>query len=117
MTPEDRLQITVAEFLDRALPADAVWFHVANQRKTSPRQGAKLKRMGVKPGVPDLCIIWRGRPIFIELKAGKGRVSVKQAELMASLTLAGAVVTVCRSLDEVSEFLAGVMPMRAKVAA
>ena len=66
----------------------------------------------------DLVGFVNGLPlIFIELKAGKGRASVNQVGMMAALTLAGAAVTVCRSLDEVSEFLAGIMPMRAKVSA
>lgn len=117
MTPEDRLQITVAAFLDRALPVGAVYFHIANQRQTSVRMGAKLKRMGVKAGMPDLCIIWKGRAIFIELKVGRRGASGVQQDMLTDLTLAGAVVDVCRSLDEVAEFLAGIMPMRGGVGA
>ena len=100
-----------------SLPVGAVWFHIANQRQTSVRVGAKLKRMGVKAGMPDLCIVWRGRPIFIELKTLKGRLSVNQIGMMAALTVAGAVVVTCRSVDEVSEFLAGAIGMKGRLAA
>lgn len=117
MTPEDRLQISVAGYLDLALPVGAVWFHIANQRQTSARMGAKLKRMGVKPGVPDICVIWRGRVIFIELKTPTGRVSPAQKDMARWLTLAGAVVVTCRSVDEVSDFLAGIIGMKGRVAA
>ena len=117
MTPEDRLQISVAGYLDLALPAGAAWFHVANQRQTSARMGAKLKRMGVKPGVPDICIIWRGRSIFIELKTPKGRTSPAQEAVMSALTMAGAVVNVCRSLEDVQGFLATIIPLKGRLAA
>ena len=117
MTPEDRLQISVAGYLDLALPVGAVWFHIANQRQTSARMGAKLKRMGVKPGVPDICIIWRGRSIFIELKTPKGRTSPAQEAVMSALTMAGAVVNVCRSLEDVQGFLATIIPLKGRLAA
>lgn len=125
MNAEDRLQISVAGYLDLALPSDAVWFHIANQRQTSARMGAKLKRMGVKPGVPDICIVWRGRAIFIELKRAAdpirktraGRLSDEQRDMARALTLAGAVVVTCRSVDEVSDFLAGAIDMKGRVAA
>jgi hypothetical protein len=117
MTPEDRLQIAVARFLDVSLPVGAVWFHIANQRQTSVRVGAKLKRMGVKPGIPDLCIVWRGRVIFIELKSEGGRVKSTQSDMLSALTMAGAVVNVCRSLEDVQGFLATIIPLKGRLAA
>lgn len=117
MTAEDRLQITVADYLDRCLPNDAVYFAIPNGGSRNKIEAAKLKRMGVRAGVPDLCIIWRRRAIFIELKTAKGRVSPEQNHRMEMLTIAGAVVTVCRSLDEVADFLGQIMPMRGKVGA
>lgn len=117
MTPEDRLQISVAGYLDLALPVGAVYFHIPNGGSRHVREAAKLKRMGVKPGVPDICIVWRGRSIFIELKTPTGRVSPVQRDMAQALTLAGAVVVTCRSVDEVSEFLAGVIGMKGRIAA
>ena len=117
MKAEDRLQIAVAEYLDLALPSDALWFHPANGGSRNVREAAKLKRMGVKPGVPDICIVWRGRAIFIELKTATGRMSNVQTEMARALILAGAVFTVCRSVDEVSDFLAGAVNMKGRVAA
>ena len=118
MTPEDRLQISVARFLDVALPDGAVFFHVANERKTvSPQEGARLKQKGVKPGVPDICIVYRARVIFIELKTKDGRVRSSQSEMMSALTMAGAVVNVCRSLEDVQGFLATIIPLKGRLAA
>lgn len=125
MNAEDRLQISVAGYLDLALPAGAVYFHIPNGGSRHVREAAKLKRMGVKAGIPDLCIIWRRRAIFIELKRAAdpirktraGRLSDEQTAMAQALTLAGAVVTVCRSRDEVADFLGCLMPMRGRVMA
>jgi len=117
MTPEDRLQISVARFLDVALPDGAVWFAVPNGGSRDVREAAKLKAMGVKSGIPDLCIVYRARVIFIELKAKDGRVRSSQSEMMSALTMAGAVVNVCRSLDDVQGFLATIIPLKGRLAA
>ena len=110
-----QIQGAVAEFLDRALPSDAAWFHPPNGGHRHPVVAAKLKAQGVKPGVPDVVIIWRGRAIFIELKAHKGSLSDAQKAMQTRLVLSGAVVfDIARSLDEVEGFLRGVgIPLHA----
>ena len=103
--PEQSLQIAVASLLDVALPKDASWFHIPNSAKRGVVEGAMMKAMGTKAGMPDICIVWRGRAIFIELKAGKTPVTEKQKDKMLELTLCGALCTVCRSFDEVMDFI------------
>ena len=66
---EDALQRDVARLLDYALPPDAVWFHAPNGGGRSKVEAAIFKGLGVKPGVPDLIILYRGRCLAIELKA------------------------------------------------
>ncbi len=65
---EDDLQKEVAKYLDLL---GLLWFHPANERKTSPAAGKRLKLKGVKSGVPD-CIIFnpskRFNGLAIELK-------------------------------------------------
>ena len=65
---EDDLQKQVAKYLDLL---GLLWFHPANERKTSPAAGKRLKLKGVKSGVPD-CIIFnsskRVNGLAIELK-------------------------------------------------
>lgn len=114
-TYEDGLQRAVAQYLDLQ---GYLWCHVANERKTSARQGAALKRKGVKPGVPDVLIFEQGeewRPdesgfltgpyyfngIAIELKSAKGRVTKAQHEWLDALQMRGWYPAVCRTLDEV----------------
>lgn len=116
--PEEVLQRAVAAFLDMALPDDAAWFHVPNQRGTRKRwENALLKALGVKAGVPDCCIVYRGRAAFIELKASGGGLSETQKAMQRRLTLAGAVVMTCHSLEEVEGVVGALMPLRGRVAA
>lgn len=114
---EEQIQAVVAQFLDRALPDDAVWFHPPNGGARHPAVAAKLKWQGVKPGVPDICITWRGRSIYVELKAKGGSLSPEQKAMHERLTLAGAVVLpIARSVDEVAAFLETLgMPLKGKL--
>lgn len=87
-TPELNLHYSVAELLGNLASKDVIWWHTANGN-VGARYGAKLKRMGVKPGVPDFTILiptpttdfGGGRDpmvAFLELKAGKGVLSEPQ---------------------------------------
>lgn len=127
---EHKLQCAVADYLDRALSGvtEATWFAVPNGgsrrartardgRRVSP-EGARLKAEGVKPGVADIIVVWRGKIIAIELKTPKpkGYQSKDQAAWEAELTLAGGLYTVCRSVDEVEAFLDVLgLPLRARL--
>lgn len=47
-------------------------YHVPNERQCTPQQGKALKMMGVKAGVPDLCLpVARGgyHGLYIEMKS------------------------------------------------
>lgn len=109
MNGERGLQQAVFEYLRLALPDGAIAFAIPNG------DGKITLAPGALSGVPDLCVIYRGRPIFIELKTAKGAVRPSQRFVHDRLVLAGAVVTVCRSLDQVHDFLATLMPLRARV--
>lgn len=102
---EEQLHRQVAEYLNWSIAEDAVWFHPANGGARSKGEAGRLRAIGVKAGVPDIVIVWRGRAHFIELKTAAGRVSDAQHEMHSRLMLAGAVVTICRSLEEVEQFI------------
>ena len=108
---ERGLQQSVFEFLRLALPTDAVCFAVPNG------DGRMTTMPGALPGVPDICVVFKGRAIFIELKTKTGAVRPSQRFIHDRLTLSGAVVTVCRSVEEVETFLSMLMPLRARVSA
>lgn len=108
---ERALQAAVFDFLRVALPSDATAFAVPNG------DGRMTTAPGALSGAPDLQIIYRGKPIFIELKTATGRLSPEQKAVHIRLAAAGAVVSVCRSVVEVEEFLSMLIPLRARVAA
>lgn len=108
---ERALQSAVFDFLRVALPSDAVAFAI-------PMGDGKVTLApGALSGVPDLCIVYRGRPIFIELKTKTGAVRASQKWVHDKLTLSGAVVVTLRSVEAVADFLAPIIPLRARVAA
>jgi len=115
MNYEDQLQIAVAQYCDLKKWR---WCHVANERNTSPRRGAMLKKKGVKRGVPDVLIFedWKtpddeftamgygpiadGFGIAIELKAPKRYPTPEQREWLADLKARGWLTGIVHTLDE-----------------
>ena len=49
-----------------------IWTHIANGEHRSEATGALLKRMGVRPGVPDLLIAPDGLHCWMEIKRSRG---------------------------------------------
>ncbi|MBQ9082039.1 MAG: VRR-NUC domain-containing protein [Clostridia bacterium] len=62
-------------------PELALLYHIPNERKCTPQEGARFKRMGVKPGVPDLHlpVARRGfHSLYIEMKTRSGQATENQ---------------------------------------
>ena len=114
--PEEALHRTVAAFLDVALPEGAAWTTIEPGGYRTRAEAGIAKARGVKPGWPDILIVFKGRAVFFELKAPGGRLSPVQKVVHARLSLAGALVHTVRSLDELVAFLGLVVPLRARVA-
>ena len=109
MRAEESLQRTVADYLGRCIPPppDGPWLTAVNPIPAKSRAAAGIsKAMGLKAGTPDIVLCWRGRFVGVELKADGERLSPAQHETHDEITLAGGVVTTCRSLDEVMDLLA-----------
>ena len=115
---EQSLQRIVAEYLAWCVPAppSGPWWTAVNPIPAKSRTAAGIsKAMGLRAGTPDIVLCWNGRLVGIELKAGRGRLSPAQREAHDAITLAGAVVTTCRTLDDVAAFLATLgVPSRAR---
>lgn len=100
-TSEDREQEDVFRWANNSLgryPELWLMYHVPNGGRRNGREAAKFKRMGVKPGVPDLCLpVARGpyHALYVEMKALNGRVSDAQKERMKRLAEAGNACCVC----------------------
>ncbi len=89
-------------------------FHIPNGGSRHKAEAARLKAQGVKAGVPDLCIpVARGgyHSLYVEMKAGKGRVSQKQREWLELLSGQGMRAVVCYGADEaikaIEEYMGG----------
>lgn len=57
------------------------------------------------PGWPDVCLILRGRVVFIELKSGKGRLSEEQKQLRIQFMYLGHEIYECRSWKRFEEIV------------
>ena len=78
-------------------------YHVPNGGKRFIGTAKKLKRQGVKAGVPDLCLpVPRGvhHGLYIELKVGKNKTSEKQDNWLEALAAYGYSVHVFWNREE-----------------
>lgn len=74
------------------------------------KQKAKNKRMGLRPGFPDLVIIAEGRFMCVEMKRPDGGVVSKyQRQWIAALQAAGIPVAVCAGTENAIAFVQSVV--------
>ena len=124
-TPEQDFQMQVKKFLELALPKPEAWFGASAATGTSKTTGGILKGMGYKAGTPDMLVIYRwpmvGVPsqtivIWLELKAGRGKLSKAQEQCREELIAAGCKWALCRTLEDVERALMRFgVPLRATV--
>ncbi len=103
-TPEADLQRAVVAALRFALPKGAIIHHCANEVTQPGHRGATrqaiLVGMGVHAGFADLIIICDGRPLFLELKSLKGKLSPAQEAFRDAILAQGFGWALVRSLDD-----------------
>ena len=101
MRAEDREQEMLMQWARQTeivYPELALLHHIPNGGKRNAAEAAHLKRLGVKAGVPDLCLpVPRGRfhGLYIELKAGKNRPTDAQRTWIDALSAQGYAAFVC----------------------
>lgn len=92
---EAQEQSAVVEYCDvKGIPV----YHIPNGGRRDKREAANLKRQGVKPGVPDLCVpVARGpyHSLYIEMKAAGGKPTETQVEWLCRLRGEGMCAYVC----------------------
>lgn len=110
---EDEVQEAVVEFCD-CLHIACV--HIPNESKRSAAYGAKMKRMGLRKGFPDLFIPMARQGfhgLFIELKVDKSsRVQPEQKTWIVYLNEHGYKATICCGADEAIEEIKKYMEIR-----
>ena len=98
---EDDEQIALfqwAEIAKKANPELEFMYHSPNGGSRHPAEAAKLKRMGVKPGVPDVFLpvpkgVYHG--LYIEMKYAKNKTTDKQNNFINFLKSQNYCVEVC----------------------
>lgn len=111
---EDALQRTVCDYL-KAQPRILFWATPANTY-VGPMTGAKLgylakqKCMGVKKGIPDLCLLFKNKYgaltfCFAELKIGSNKATEEQQSMMDAANAIGAYSAVVRSIEDLRKLL------------
>lgn len=127
---ERQIHLGVVQLLKLNAAPGVIWFHCANERRTTPKEGAFLKRMGVLAGVADFCLLIPPcarqsnsyadytmqnplgivdrqpvKPAFLELKRPGGRLSAAQEQFRDDVTAIGCLWALAYSTDQAAEYL------------
>lgn len=116
---EHALQVAVAHMLQIVLDPERTWWTSIDHGvgRLGPAEAGIRKARGVKPGVPDIIVMFGfTNMIGIELKIAGGRSSVPQIEVAAAWHRLGHPVFIARSLEEVQSILIDChVPMRTRM--
>lgn len=99
---EQEIVITWAGMNRGKYPALFWLFHTPNGGSRHPAEAAHLKKMGVKPGVPDLCLPYPVEPwhgLWIEMKSLTGKPTALQKQWIEQLRANGYAAFVCRGAE------------------
>lgn len=106
MRSEDTEQINVMQWANwntNHFPELKWLHHIPNGGSRNRLEAIKLKQMGVKAGVSDLCLpypkgIYCG--LYVEMKFGSNRQQDTQKEFLSDMAAAGHFVATCYSAEE-----------------
>jgi hypothetical protein len=104
-TNEDAEQMALIEWCEYMVykyPELALIYHIPNEGKRSIAYAVRMKRMGLRSGVPDLCLpVARGKwhGMYIEMKADGGKPSIEQSAWQCKLTAQGYMCITAWSFD------------------
>lgn len=89
-----------AELMVNRWPALCMLYHVPNEAKRSKATAARMARMGLRAGVPDLCLdapAGKYHGLRIELKVEPNRPTEEQRRWLRNLRVSGYFSAVCYS--------------------
>ena len=84
--------------------------HIPNGGRRTKPEAARFKMMGVKAGVPDLCLpvpVSDKHGLYIELKAGRNTVTNEQRDWLRDLYNKGYAVAVCYGWEMAAAYILG----------
>ena len=106
-SPEATIQRAVFAHLRARGAPNLFAFHPANGGYRRPVEAARLKGLGVRPGVPDVVAFHRGQVYAIEPKTEGGRATDAQRQAIEDLRAAGGHAKICHGLDQALSTLEG----------
>jgi hypothetical protein len=92
--------------------------HIPNGGRRDRVEAAKLKEMGVKAGVSDLCLpypkgIYCG--LYIEMKYGNNRKTDSQKEFLTDMAAAGHYAVTCYSMEDAVRIITEYLELPANI--
>lgn len=104
---EDTIHAAIVQYLRVTMP-DCLVLHPANGGLRGKREAAKLKWLGVLPGIPDIIILRPGgRFCLMEVKGPKGVLSDAQNDVRYHCERFEMPWALVRSIDDARDALAG----------
>lgn len=97
-----------AELMSNKHPCLKWLYHTPNGGSRNVAEAANLKRMGVKAGVPDLCLPYPSNGhhgLYIEMKRDGGRLTAAQRDYLAWLNENGYRAVVCYGTEHAIKVL------------
>ena len=118
-TEQSKLISWANEVAELGVYPELRWLHaIPNGGRRDKAEAAHLKKQGVKPGVPDLCLpVPRGgfHGLYIEMKAGKNKPTESQKRWINGLKFNGYAVAVCYSAAAARQIIIEYLQLREKV--
>ena len=75
---EQRLQKQVVQYLRLASPPGFAWHSIPNGGQRHSLVAQRMVAEGLRAGTPDLLCIYKGHPLYVELKTEHGALSAVQ---------------------------------------
>ena len=97
---ETKLQIRIVTLYSYILRKDVLFWHTPNGGKRTKREAGKLKAMGVLPGVPDLILMSKAGPVFVEVKIEGGSLTDAQKDFRDNVIAMGWSFRTVTSLED-----------------
>ena len=106
---EDAIQSEIVAWFNSEYPKyRGLFFHVNNNPRNRV-DGARLARMGLVPGIPDLLLLANGTVYGFELKTETGKLSQWQEKVHAIWRGAGFKVYIVRNLKDFQEIITQIL--------
>ena len=92
----------------KRMPELESMYHIPNGGHRNKIVAARLRREGVRPGVPDICLPvpkngYHG--LYIEMKSAKGRLEKHQKEWIERLGKNGYLAVVCHGFEDAKDLI------------